>query len=264
MIVHMLHAGNEGGFAMKRLVGQVVLVASLVLAGACTTQDNATVFVKFNQPFTMGCTIGDGSGNVFTSSGRLDVTNPLPGSSLLNPGYIMGPAMQNVATPTAVAPEAHKFFVHGADVELRSNGSPDSNTLVAGLTASGLDQRTQYFSGIVEAGATSGIIFNVIDNAQTERINQLLQGQNNTQVIAHFRIFGTIDGNDVKTDPFDYPIAVCLGCAINDVGPCASIQANDPRMFSPGGTCNPMQDGTADCCELGGAALMCPAVKPTM
>ena len=247
---------------MKWLVGPAALVAMLALASGCTTDTNATLYIKFNQPFTTGCDIPDGSGHTFQQFGQLDVTEPLPGTQFANPGYLLAAAVQNAAVATTAIPNAHQFYIKGADVQLLSSGSAASTGLINALAAAGLDKRTQYLSGLVEPGASAGLGVYVIDATQTEFLNGALTNPTPIQIITRTQLFGTIDYSDTKADPFDFPVTVCNGCAVGFLGACSAI----PPMTTihKGGTCNILQDGVVDCCTSATGALVCPAVAPTM
>jgi hypothetical protein len=251
---------------MNRLgVSLFALVA--VAVGASCTDTNSTIYILRNQVLTNGCDIPAGTGTDFISFGELDVTDPIPGTNLLNPGYILAAAVQNGTTADITLPNAHIFFAEGADVELRGNGSDASSSTLTALAVRGLDKRTQYFSGSIAPGGTGGFGIFIIDADQTAALGDVL-GSQPVQLIARTKVFGTIDGSDVTADPFDYPVTVCKGCLVNVIGPCSALTAGSTTTFSEGGMCNKIQDASLDCCTLdasdtSGDGLECPPIPPT-
>src|SRR5262249_50759616 len=144
-------------------------------------------------------------------------------------------------------PNAHSFIFHGADVTLRSDGSAASTALIAQLNARNLIKRTQYVSGTIPAGGTTGIGWPLIDFEQTVAIGDAITEEDFIQVIAHSAVFGTVDGGNITSDPFDFPVTVCKGCLIEDLGPCATLSSS--VTIHKGGVCNKLQDSLFSCCE---------------
>jgi hypothetical protein len=68
----------------------------------------------------------------------------------------------------------------------------------------------------------------------------------------------TNSGQDMTSDPFHFPVQVCDGCLVANVGPCPF--AMPPP--NPGNACNPAQDDPVDCCTSNGS-LICPALVAT-
>jgi hypothetical protein len=67
------------------------------------------------------------------------------------------------------------------------------------------------------------------------------------------RAFGSTTTQDVESDPFNFPVALCAGCLVANVQPCPYTSA--PANL--GNPCNPAQDEFVDCC-LSGTDLICP------
>jgi hypothetical protein len=237
----------------------VLLVAATVALGGCDAT-NQSIYILRNQVLTEGCTVPDGSGTTYRAVGQLDVTSPEPGTNFTNPGYFLAAAVQNATVATKAEPTAHIFYMQGADVDIRSNGSDASDALIAALTARNLTQRTQRFSGSIEPGATAGVGFFIIDADQTLAMNDVLSFEP-VQVLARARVFGSLDSDDFEVPAFEYPVTVCKGCAVNFIGTCP-----DPAtVMNPntGGICNVLQDGLLDCCTDGGGATVCPPPSGT-
>jgi hypothetical protein len=240
---------------IRRLVG---LMAVLCVAGC--TDTNYQIFILRNQVIQDGCIIPAGDGTVYVSSGRLDVTSPVPGGNFENPGYLFSPALQNGATLSQSLPNAHTFFMGGADVELRGTGSMDSQILVAALRARNLNARTQLFSGSIEPEGKVGVAFPIIDEEQTAAIGDFLGTGDLSSVVAHMTIFGQMDGTKITSDPFDYPVEVCKGCLIEPLGNCADLSSM--TTIHKGSPCGGLQDALLSCCTQD-TRLVCPAIMPT-
>ncbi len=74
-------------------------------------------------------------------------------------------------------------------------------------------------------------------------------------------MFGDLDGSDVESDPFIYPVEVCNGCMLIDNGDCAGL-GDDFEGAQGGNPCNPLQDVPVDCCTSGGDAGLPGTVVP--
>ena len=237
-------------------------LACLVMSGAGCTDDYSVVFLNNVAPGA-DCVISPSATKV-VASGQLDVTSPLPDGTL-NPGYVLTPIVQSsllgtdVTNKNAGNPAAHTATIQGADVELRSSGTTLSNRVVTALSSAGLVSRRQLFTALVQPGSKAALAFPVIDAEQTANLSLVLGSTEITIVIAHATLFGTIEGSDFKSTAMDYPITICNGCAVRELGDCATIPTNITP--STGGICSPLQDAAMDCCATSGITI-CPAVVP--
>jgi hypothetical protein len=231
------------------------------LTAGCT-DTTTTVFILRNQAIAADCSVPS-TGGMSRSAGTLDVTNPLPGGTpgaqLVNPGYIFSPAIVNGTSPVGGMPNVHTIFLQGANVEIRSDGSAPSNAVVASLVGRGLSKRTPHFSATVAAGQTAGVAFPIVDADQTDALGDVLDGGQLANVFAHITVYGSLDGSSVTSDPFDYPVALCKGCRILDLGDCADLTKD--TVIQKGGNCNVLQDGLLSCCTTNGMDV-CPAAMP--
>jgi hypothetical protein len=240
---------------MNRLA--VALVAAL--SGACVA-DNTTIYILQNQVIGANCTVSGDIHAVGLTEGRLDVTEPVPGFGFPNPGYTFGPVVVNSAVAPTTMPNLHIVFLNGGDVELRAGPSTRSQDIINSLVAANDNKRTVRFSASVTPGGSAGVPYDIIDGEQTQRINGLIGETESIQLIAHTTVFGTIDGGDIVSAPFDYPVTVCKGCLWGSLGPCSAIPKG--TAISKGGPCNPIQDVGLTCCADPTDNLICPAVAP--
>jgi hypothetical protein len=233
-------------------------VVFVVLTAGCTDASHS-VYILRNQVLAADCSAPSGMGGPSRNGGTLDVTNPIPGSQLENPGYIFAPLIVNGTA--ANAPNVHTLFLSGANVELKSNGTPQSNAVIGALAGRSLNKRTQRFAAAITAGTSSGVPYPLIDADQTAAMSDALDGGQVAEVLAYTTVYGTLDGSDVTSDPFGpYPIDVCKGCRIEELGPCADLTKDS--TIHMGGNCNLLQDALLSCCTSSTNTEVCPAVVP--
>jgi hypothetical protein len=240
---------------------RVAAITTLLALFACA--DNQTVIIVRNIDPDDSCTVSPAT-DLSVPRGFLDVTPILP-NGVINPGYLFTPEMRNITAAPAVTPSrpgnpnAHIFYLKGVDVRILAGPDSSSEAVVTALSAAGLASRTLRLGTAIEPNAQVALGFEVIDTPMLEAMEGAVVGQ--TQVVARVVAFGDMDGNDIETPPFDYPIVLCNGCLINDLGPCSLLPSSvDPQI---GGACGPVQDGALDCCVSGTEAI-CPAVSTAM
>jgi hypothetical protein len=183
--------------------------------------------------------------------GTLDLTLADKGQ---NPGYIFTPLVRNGATSVEGQPNARIVILKGADVELLSANSVRSKEVISMLGSAA--RATQRFSADVGPdGGTSGLIYQLIDTTQATLLHKLVAKGEVVTVLARTSVFGTIDGDDVASPEFDYPITLCKEC-LAFILACSALTSDPPE---DGGECNPLQDARVVCCTEGTRTL-CPAV----
>ena len=108
----------------------------------------------------------------------------------------------------------------------------------------------------IPAGGLASFAFEVLPKGLLDEIDNRLADGQSTQVVAQVEVLGTLDGSDVESNLFSYPIEVCKGCLIQNLGSCESIISEE---INTGGVCQALQDGILDCCTNAEGALVCPA-----
>lgn len=242
---------------MTRLAVITSLLA-VALVGGCT--DNYSVIILRNIDPSDTCEVSP-STTVSRGSGFLDVTPELPDGTF-NTGYILTPEIRNPTGAPVVSatrpgnPNAHIFYLRGVDVQVLAGPDPNSESAVRALQAAGLANRTILIGGSIEPNGTLGLGFPIIDAAMV----QALQGAViiPAQVVVRVVAFGKIDGTDIESPPFDYPVTLCEGCLLADLGRCDQL-SRDVEVPS-GGECSPLADGALGCCTTDTGAV-CPAVS---
>lgn len=235
-----------------RRIGACWFAFMAVLSAGCIAED-LTLIVFQNQQAEEGCVIPSGVEAAFLSTGLLDLSGER--------GYVVSPVLQNGASVDEISPNQNVVLVSGADVELRVASTARSIEVVTMLAAMQQHLRTHYFSASIVGGGSAGVAFPAIDVDQVRVLRDLL-GDESVPLVARIEVFGVIDGSrDVRTPPFDYPITVCEGCLVEDLGACNAIELE--VVIKQGGACNIFQDQPVSCCDNGDMRV-CPAPPPAM
>jgi hypothetical protein len=132
------------------------------------------------------------------------------------------------------------IFLDGADVTL-DQVTADGDATVAEFGVP--------FAGSIAARGTIGVGFEVTP-----------RGIGEGDYVAHIQIRGTLDGGDVSSQVFDYPIRVSQADYEQSLGACDLLEEGYVGVID-GNACNPLQDGFVECCT-DGDDLICPAVGP--
>jgi hypothetical protein len=210
--------------------------AALALAAGCTTESGESMVILHNQVPGEGCILSGDPADTFVSRGVIDVA--------ASEGYVFTPVVES-----RIARNDRLIALRGADVEL---SFPDS---FSADVDEGLIRFSQAFSGTIDPLGTVGLGFVIIPRGLLDEIAGRLNG-GSVQVTAEVVVFGDLDGSDVESVPFIYPVDVCEDCLKIDRGECSALP--DDFEAEQGGACNPLQDDVADCCTSDGVDV-CPA-----
>ncbi len=221
----------------------LALVILAAAASGCTEGGRPLVILQNLAP-EEGCQFPAQAGADRITRGRIDVQ--------AEGGYLFAPLVQNNAIGLADNPGARLALIEGADVEL---------TLQEGFTpaADPGDELsfTSFFSGAIEPdGGLASFAFIVLTKQFMETyIEPALPPGPLLEINATITVFGQMGGSSTSSVPFHYPIEVCNGCMLVDVGACADLPADFEAL--EGGLCNTLQDVPLECCDGG---TVCPAV----
>ena len=105
-------------------------------------------------------------------------------------------------------------------------------------------------------GGQINAIVNAFPVALAERLFNEGGVSNDPSAVLNLRVqaLGTTTfGSEMQSDPFDFPLEVCVGCLVANVQACPFTSA----PANPGNACNPAQDAPVDCCTENGL-LLCP------
>jgi len=191
---------------MDRLrLGLVGLFVALV--AGCVTDGDRTLVILNNKPPESDCTVSAEEGGFYLSSGVLDLeTSTQP--------YIFTPIVRSDAEFSAGEPNGNLIFFEGADVVLEDTATDASRALIMALTENWTG-RTHYFSGSVDPGGIAVVKYPLIDREQANEIAGHINAGHvaaPVMVRARSRIFGNIDGSQIASPYFTYPIDICIGC----------------------------------------------------
>lgn len=236
---------------MKRsyVLWQCVVVGAIGLSGCVDA--GATLQILRNQAPEEGCSVSSSATGDFLARGRIE--------SDANEGYLFTPLIENRAEKSGMAERV--VFINGANVDLKFTGDFFSESEISGFKDEGLARFKHSLSGSIAPGALAPLSFEVIPKGMLEAIDAKLAEGESTQVFAEVEILGSLDGGDVDSSVFRYPIEVCKGCLRNDLGSCELLGDEEIRT---GGSCQPFQDGITDCCTDATDSLVCPAKKPAV
>jgi hypothetical protein len=230
---------------MQRIRLLWAALAALVIASGCTTDSGGSMIILRNQVPGEGCEISANESDAFYSSGIID-TNA-------SRGYVFTPLVQSLVSLSSDESNPRLIAMRGADVEISFPSGFLSEGEEATLRDDRLTRFSQAFSGSVRPGDFSSFSFVVVPTGLLTRLG--LAAGDSVQLTVKVSVFGDLDGSDVESDPFVYPIEVCNGCMTIDNGDCAAL--GEGFEGSEGGECNVLQDVPVDCCTMGGD-LVCP------
>lgn len=230
---------------MKKLHNTIPL--SLLLAGAFASQigcvDAAdSLRILNNQEPQEGCQTTNADTGNFISFGRIDVAADF--------GYLFTPVVENRTRGSDLTDRV--AFVSGAVVNLEL---PDGVTEPA---QSNLISFRQPFSGSIESGGTATFAFELISKDLLDHLAPQIGDGEVVRIFAEVEMKAEIDGSEVSSPIFTYPIEVSNGLIYENLGSCDALPDIE---FDEGGTCQPLQDGFAHCCD-GADGLVCTDLVP--
>ena len=224
--------------AYQHSLAAIVLTASLT--GCVAGNADANVVILHNSAASASCITDADPEGAFNSSGTIDKAG--------GTGYIFTPIVQNFAIGDQNE-SLRIAFLAGArvDIHFADDAQEEAFAGVDGLT------RFQVpLSGSISPGGTVGLIFEIVP---PQVVADLADGD---LMLVDIRIFGEMGGNGFESSNFRYPIEVCEGCTLQNIGSCAQYPSDFMGGGSPNG-CNLYQDSYVECCTTG-TSLVCPAV----
>lgn len=231
----------------------LMLAAALgALASGCVSNDaDSGMRILFNAAAGDACLV-DGSTDTFIGSGTIDSASGI--------GYVFTPVVINdIVTLEGELTGPKTIYIEGANVDIAFY---DSDTFSASdFQGSLLSFAVPTSGSIGPNGGRSGFAFEIVPPellaAMHPTIVELPSGV--TTLDVRVQMFGTRGGGEITSQTFRYPVQVCAGCLVEDVGACALL---DPSFeAATGGTCNPAQDAILECCDN---FMVCPAMPPPM
>jgi hypothetical protein len=220
--------------------------AALALVGAgCTTDAGESMIIIQNQIPESGCEIPSDETANFRGAGTIDVRAA--------EGYVFTPLVESLVIARAGSPRV--VAVRGADIDVRFPEGFFSADEESDLRDARLTRFSQAFSGSISPGGRTSFGFVTVPRSLLARLGDELGDGEEVLLETEVVVFGDLDGGDVESVPYIYPVTVCDGCMTIDNGDCASIgEGFEP---SQGGECNQLQDVPLDCCTQDDQ-LVCP------
>jgi hypothetical protein len=229
------------------------LVGSVLACGRVPGQFS----IVNNQIPLDGCVIPTNE-TIYQGSGVLDLSLVTPGALT---AYMVFPLLRNDLEGAASGVDTNEIHLRSfaIDVSLRGPPQPETQALFDRLASDdpmGLAHFKMDWSGSVRSGG--GEISAAVTAFRTELATLLLGTQEiglspSLGINLRIRAFGRTTVSDIESDPFDFPISVCVGCLVANLQPCPYTTA----AVNQGNACNVAQDEPVDCC-VSGNDLLCP------
>jgi hypothetical protein len=203
----------------------------------------------------MGCVFTGDINQPFISHGIISTLSPVP--------YGLTPLIQSRIQPQMMGDTSIRTIsLQGADVtlsvasvQLMSKSVGNSSPAPPDLGSDG--KFKSLFSGSIMPGGTANVGMDLIPTSVLQTIGSLATTTDmhvHAEVVGTVTAYGTMGGDKVTSEPFQFPVTVCNDCVIVDIGACTMMTAPS----TTGNPCNVFQDGTVACCEANGG-LLCPA-----
>lgn len=231
---------------------QTLLIAAALgaLAVGCVGHDaDAGMRILFNAAPGERCAV-DGATDTFVSNGTID--------SVSRFGYVFTPIVINdlvTVEGELLAPKT--IFIEGANVDIAFY---DADTFSSSDFDGSLLSFSVPSSGSIEPnGGRAAFAFEIVPPDLLTAMSPALLATPSrvTTLDVRVQMFGTRGGGSITSQQFRYPVQVCAGCLVADLGACAALAPG--YMGATGGTCNPAQDGFLECCD---DFAVCPAMGP--
>ena len=227
------------------------IVAGLsALGGAGCADDYLSLKVLHNQAPDDMCVIEPNVEDPYIPHGFM-----VAGSN----GYFMNPLLQSNLVNRTGEVNGDIISLETASVELRAVDSDASRSVIEGLGA--LTGRTRYISGSVSPGGLTTTGFEAVDSDQARALAGLITMGQSVEILAYITVYGDLDGGEVASPTFIYPITVTNNGAsgnFQNLGPCANLT---PGFMGIVADCfgNGQDNGFIQCCTAADGSNVCPA-----
>ena len=200
-----------------------------------------------------GCTVPVNA-TLYEGNGRLDLAVV---RSDADSAYLFFPLIENnLPSSDNGAQDPNQIQLSGFNIDITplSGTTQATNTVLAGNPSAHF--QTAWSGGVKSGGGQINAIVEAFPVAlATQLFNEGGVSSNPTATLnLRIQALGTTTtGTQMQSDPFNFPLEVCVGCLVAHVQACpyATAPAN------PGNACNPAQDAPVDCCTQAGL-LICP------
>ena len=199
-----------------------------------------------------GCTVPVNP-TLYQGTGRLDLGIP----GIADSAYLFFPLIEN-NLPSAKngAQDPNQIQLSGFNIDITplSGTSPATDSVLAGNALAHF--KTPWSGGVQSGGGQINAIVDAFPVALAEQLFNQGGVSSDPSATLNLRVQAvgtTTFGTEMQSDPFNFPLEICVGCLVAHVQPCPFTSA----PANPGNACNPAQDAPVDCCTQDGA-LVCP------
>lgn len=231
---------------MSRIATALALATAL---SACVADGgDQSLLILYNAEPGANCTINPDV-DTFIARGLIDVNAGI--------GYLFTPIVENIVEE--VEGSERRVYLTGANIDLTFLPGVFSDAEITSMAESGVTSFGQSFGVSAEPGGRVGLGFVILPVQVLDALaGKLAEGQS-TEVTAHVSVVGDVNGREIESNDFAYPIEVCNGCLRISLGACTGL---DPGFMPTdvGGTCQTFQDGLVQCCTSPDGQLICPAI----
>jgi hypothetical protein len=248
-----------------RLLRALFVISLAAAASGCADQSGLQIIVLNHAVPDEGCILTPTDDGAFMAQGIVDANGAMSGSAAT--GYLATPLIKNIADSADGTLESERTVIlQGARVDLvigtHSDGTPLlSDAQLGELTEHNALKFTVPFSGSVSPDGGPAVLgFDAIPREVLTAVGEALDVEADERGLIQvvYTIFGeTVAGSSVETDPFSFPVNVCVGCLVVNIGDCTAIPDGD---YTLGGQCNLYQDAPTQCCAASPTQSVCPAV----
>ncbi len=240
---------------LRRPLSLVAVLWPLVLA-ACGRVPGQFEILNDQVPSAApggGCTVPVNA-TLYQGVGRLDLAI-VRGDA--DSAYLFFPLIENnLPSANNGAQDPNQIQLSGFNVDITplSGTTPATDSVLAGNASAHF--KTVWSGGVQSGGGQINAIVNAFPVALAERLFNEGGVSNDPSAILNLRVqaLGTTTlGSEIQSDPFNFPLEVCVGCLVANVRACPFASA----PTNPGNACNPAQDAPVDCCTENGL-LLCP------
>ncbi len=222
--------------------------ATLVAGFAACAQDGGdkTVLITNNMAPADMCLLTPSEAGPFLAAGTLD----LAGSG----SYLFFPLIKNLTSSNDGTLLSNRtFFAEAFRITLTSS---DSGTQAAIADADSYTALTGF--SVAPDNSLFGASIQVLSRDVVDVLKARLARFERTSILASVEVIGKLSGDQVSSNAFAFPITVCVGCLVTDLGPCDMLDSAF-TVTSPGNSCNPGQDQAVQCCSTP-QGNVCPAI----
>lgn len=239
------------------MVRGIVPVALFAVLTGCTADGgDGGILVLKNVRAAAECTVTADESETGVSHGSLELVQPT--------GYLFIAQMRSRVTALTGQEDQRTIIVSGANVDITfPNSDFFDATELADLNKQGLTHFKALFtaplapnSGIADVG------FTLIPQTLVERIKAKVDITKSfrLETVATFTVVGDMSGEKVESQEFSFPVTIGNYLVANVLGAC---NLPSGTTVSSGYSCNPYQDGVADCCSRPNGTLVCPGIVST-